>query len=106
MNRLQTRLIIVFALILLIPTAMITLYGSSAITNQLIENARISALQSNRQVATSIETLLSRVRSDVLFLSRGSGARSYVALADTADTEASRAALSAIQTMFLDYAQN
>src|SRR4051812_44822082 len=106
MNRLQTRLIIVFALVLLIPTAIITIYGSTTITNQLIENARANALQNNRQVAVSVESILSRARSDVLFLSRASAAKNYIDLLAAGDRQASRTALSTMQTIFLAYTQN
>ncbi|MCC7448018.1 MAG: response regulator [Anaerolineae bacterium] len=106
MNKLQNRLILTFVLLLLIPTAIITLYGSTAITNQLIDTARSSALQNNRRTAASIEEFLSRAKSDVLFLSRISSARTYLDTLAAGDTQAARAALSVIQTTFLTYGQN
>ncbi len=106
MNKLQNRLILTFVLLLLIPTAIITYYGSTTITNQLIETARTNALQNNRRTAASIEEFLNRAKSDVLFLSRISSARTYIDTLAAGDTQAARTALSGIQTTFLTYGQN
>jgi two-component system sensor histidine kinase ChiS len=106
MKNLQPRLIVAFVLVLLIPTLLITFYGSTSITDQVYETARTNALQESRRIASSLQEFLSRGKSDILFLSRASGVVSYVDAVGASDTAASRQALANVQATYLAYAQN
>lgn len=106
MSRLQTRLILAFVVVLLIPTTLISIYATVTISNQLIGVATDSAVQNNTRIAESIQTILVRVRSDALFLSRFQGIINYVDTLSAGDETGARAAISEIQSTMLTYAQN
>src|SRR5689334_15331768 len=106
MSRLQTRLILSFLLIVLIPTAIITTFAWSSTSKQLIEVQRTNALENSRRISTSITNFLDRLKSDVLFLSRGGGAANYLDLLTVGDSVAIQNRVSTMQTFFLDYARN
>ncbi len=105
-NQLQTRLIVAFVLVLLIPTAIITAYSTVSSASSLIDSARNASLQDSRRVAATLQEGLSRTRSDVIFLSRAAGGRNYADAIVANDTQNIKTALAQLQTVFLAYAQN
>lgn len=106
MVRLQTRLILAFVVVLLIPTGLISIYATATISNQLIHVATDNAVQNNARIAESIRAVLLRARTDALFLSRFQGIINYVDTLSAGDETGARTAISEIQATLLTYAQN
>src|SRR4051812_24059782 len=106
MNRILTRLIFLFLLLILIPTTAITLYGSSTITSQVIENARLNALQTDKLIASAMQNAISRAQADTLLLARSTTASAYADAIDSNDPKILDDALTALQANLLSYAEN
>ncbi len=106
LSRLQTRLILAFVLILLIPTVVITGYGSVTAGNRLLDTARSNALQLSQRVASSVTDFLDHAKSDTLFLNRAGGTSNYADVVASHDTNSARTAISTMQTIFIYFAQN
>lgn len=67
---LQAKLILAFALVLLIPTVVIAVYMTNIISNTVIEQARSDKFRMAEASAAKIEELLLSAERNTLFLSR------------------------------------
>ena len=75
---LQAKLIFAFALVLLIPTAVIVVYMTNIISNTVIEQARSDKFRMAEANAAKLEALLLSAERNTLFLSRAPATRRYV----------------------------
>lgn len=75
---LQAKLILAFALVLLIPTVMIAVYMTNIISNTVIEQARSDKFRMAQASAAKIEELLLSAERNTLFLSRAPATRRYI----------------------------
>src|SRR5215472_2134525 len=67
-SHLQSKLIIAFILVLLVPTTAIGVYAINSQTNSLIDQARAGELASSRSVSANITNLFNRAVPDLLYL--------------------------------------
>ncbi len=79
---LQAKLIIVFMLILLIPTGIITYYTTDSISRTVTEGAQSEKLRNAETQAAEIERRLEDIERNLLFLSRAPAMRRYASAPD------------------------
>src|SRR3954462_14234887 len=77
-KRLQVKLILVIALALLIPTALIGAYSINITTSELLRTADARNLQFVKSRAAAVSQFLAEGERDVLFLSQSPAVRRYV----------------------------
>src|SRR5262245_23320928 len=100
-QRLQLKMILVVALALLIPTALIGTYSIAITTTQLLRTAEERNLQFVKLQSAAALRFLAESERDVLFLSQSPATRRYVGtLAGTADSS-TQALLSSQLKLFL-----
>lgn len=78
-SQLQTKLIIAFVLVLLIPTGIIAFYSINTANGTLIAKISAEELRSVIAQSSAIESRLSIAKSDILFLSQAPSTRRYIA---------------------------
>ncbi|MBX3082648.1 MAG: HAMP domain-containing protein [Anaerolineae bacterium] len=83
LSHLQTKLILAFVLVLLIPTGIIAFYSLSTASSTLIGKISAEELRSVVAQANTIEKRIIDVKNDVLFLSQAPSTRRYVNSLDT-----------------------
>src|SRR3954470_19672821 len=67
-GRLQTKLILAFVLVLLVPTGIIAGYNANGTYQQLTTTAQQDELKNNQLEGNQIVTFLARTKSDLEFL--------------------------------------
>ena len=83
LSHLQTKLILAFVLVLLIPTGIIAFYSLSTASSTLVAKISAEELRSVVAQANTIEKRIIDVKNDVLFLSQAPSTRRYVNSLDT-----------------------
>jgi signal transduction histidine kinase len=89
---LQSKLILAFLLVLLIPTGIIAFYSINTASNTLIEKISAEELQSVSAEVSAIQARLQNISSDVLYLSEASSTRSYLSVLGSTTDAAQTAA--------------
>src|SRR5215470_8592860 len=98
-TRLQAKLILAFILVLLIPTAIIAVYSLNSTYNHDIASEREAELSNNLNKTDQIEAILTRVKSDVLFLSRANVTKNYADSLSAIDPVVSEKALAEMESV-------
>jgi signal transduction histidine kinase/HAMP domain-containing protein/ActR/RegA family two-component response regulator len=103
-KRLQVKLILVIALALLIPTALIGAYSINITTSELLRTADSRNLQFVKSRAAAVSQFLAEGERDVLFLSQSPAVRRYVGtLAGNGDTTTSSILISHLKLFLTDH---
>lgn len=103
----QVKLALVFALVLLIPTVVFTLYSIDTTRDRLIEDQEAEHLGLLRLKAASVDTLLENAHDQLLFLANTPTLRSYANALDEgeapAGTEDSQMLMSFLDSALVNY---
>src|SRR5689334_13415798 len=103
-KRLQVKLILVIALTLLIPTALIGAYSINITSSELIRTANARNLQFVKSRAAAVSQFLAEGERDVLFLSQSPAVRRYVGtLAGNGDKTSNSILTSHLKLFLTDY---
>ncbi len=104
--RLQTKITLAFALVLLIPTIVIGAYSTDRSTAALIAQEQAIDLADQRLESKAVADFLGRAKSDVLVLSQNDALKEYLGYVADGDTLSAQARLDAIQKTLLTFTQN
>ncbi|MEP7285362.1 MAG: GAF domain-containing protein [Chloroflexota bacterium] len=104
-SRLQTKLIVAFVLVLLIPIAIIGIYELNATSASLTNTAISNEQESNQNDAQRIQDALVRYTNNVQFLANSPELEKYASALSGNDASLIKASLSDMQKSFLTYAE-
>jgi len=105
-NHLQLRISLAFALVLLIPTAIIAGYAVHTTTDLLLATTADTLLGRHKLETSALESFLGREKSNILFLSRLTDLADYAQARRANDQQQAQLSISEIQTTLLAYAEN
>ncbi|MHB8627111.1 MAG: GAF domain-containing protein [Aggregatilineales bacterium] len=100
---LQTKLILAFLLVLLIPTVAVGVTAVTTQTNNLRDQARENELAANQAIGTGISALFNRIIPDAQYLSNTRSAQDYAQAVVSNQPDALKAALGNLSKAYLAY---
>ncbi len=102
-GRLQFRLILAFALVLLIPTLLISVYALNAETNAVIEKGKAKEISALQPLGSQISAAFDRRLAGIQFLANAPYLQGYLKVATSKDSAAIGKALSGVPEAIAAY---